>query len=77
MNRLREESKQARLLIEQAGFGDVISLDFKPNNDPPLATICSRLELFSALDDDTILDVLKTASEAGTLLEGYGWEVEY
>jgi len=77
MSELKEQSKEARMLIEKAGFGDVLRLMFYPNMRRPVATITSRPGVLGALDDDTLLECLKVASTAGALLESYGWEVKY
>ena len=77
VSNLREQSKEARMLIEKAGFGDVLRLMFFPSKRPPVVSIKTDPGLLAVLDNDTLAECLKTASAAGKVLESYGWEVNY
>lgn len=78
MNERREQSKEARLLVERAGFGDVLQLTFIVNEgEQPTAAILMRPSILKAMEDDDILECLRVAGRAGALLEEYGWEVMY
>lgn len=77
MSELKVQSLEARMLIEKAGFGDVLGLMFYPHLHPPVATITTKPGMLRVLDDETMLKCLKVCSTAGKLLESYGWEVNY
>ena len=78
LSQFREQAKEARLMIEQAGFGDVLILSFIVEaGDRAEAAILARPSILKAMDDESILQCLVTASRAGSLLEHYGWRVRY
>ena len=78
LSQFREQVKEARLMIEQAGFGDVLMLSFIVEaGDRAEAAILARPSVLKAMDDESILQCLTTADRAASLLENYGWYVEY
>lgn len=75
--KLREQSKEARMTIQQAGYGDIVILEFYPKKRPPLARIIDRKGIMKLLRHETACDVLQVIEKAGSRLEKQGWQIEY
>lgn len=76
-NILREQSKEARLIIEQAGYGDIVVVGFDKSQEPARAWFRIRDNMVAVLNDNQKSNCYVASSKAGKLLLDYGWEVSY